>query len=95
MTAVALGLATGMVIICVLVLALFALAGMDPPAEPADAVHEDAQERDALFQPDAWKKSRTAPAIAPAYHRPLDVAPVPANEILPPPREVQGVNEEN
>ena len=96
MTAVVVGVAVGITLIIGVMLAIHELAGADPPAEPADLLLGRQWSRDRLFQPVGWAKGGDIgrEVVAPAYNRPLGVDVVPDNEILPPPREVRGVNRE-
>lgn len=94
MTALAIGIAIGIVLLGAVLVAT--LLGPDPPAEPGDAVVDDSSVRDSLFHPPGWTKGRV-PLLggAPAeFNRPLDVQALPNDGILPPPRQVQGVNGE-
>jgi hypothetical protein len=96
MIAIAVGLTLGIVMSVGLVLALSAVAGEDPPAESTDGWPEGELSADDLFNPMSWVKGREPlmEAAAAAYNRPLEVEPIPEQGILPPPREVRGMNNE-
>ena len=98
MTALAIGLALGALLVSGLAATVFVLAGADPAPEPPGNHPAEVGDREALFRPPAWKKGQpTGPgAGAPAaFHRPLEVEALPEDGVLPPPREVRGVNGED
>jgi hypothetical protein len=96
MTAIAFGIGAGITLVIGVVLAMQELAGSDPPAEPPDPILAGQGARDRLFRPAPWVKGRqiATEVAAPAYNRPLELQLIPDHEILPPPREVRGVNNE-
>ncbi len=71
-------------------------AGELPAVEPSTAGVDYELSHEMLFAPRPWLRGvETPPADAvPAYHRPLDVQVVPAEGILPPPRDIIGLNNE-
>lgn len=99
MTALAIAIALGALLVAGLAATVFVLAGADPPPEPPDNYPADVGDRESLFRPPAWKKGQpTGPGAeaAAAFHRPLEVEVLPPEDgVLPPPREVRGVNGEN
>jgi hypothetical protein len=71
-------------------------AGELPAVEPSTAAVDYELSHEILFAPHPWLRGVGAPpaAAVPAYHRPLDVQVLPDEGILPPPREIIGVNDE-
>lgn len=78
-----------LVITVPVVLGLVAIYGPQSPVEKK--VLEEPQDRNVLFRPEEWKKAELA--AVPVFNRPLEIA-APEEHILPPPREIQGMNGE-
>jgi hypothetical protein len=76
------------------------LTGPAPPEAPPEKAAEDLKRRERLFQPRPWRRRQLA-AVKPraldaqSFHRPLEIQPLPDQQILPPPRDVRGVNRED
>lgn len=73
------------------VLLVRVLMGGDPPPPPPPVLR-DPREREALFSRLDWRKRTGAPARE-RFNRPLEIGGT-EDGILPPPRAVQGVNDE-
>ena len=71
-------------------------AGELPAVEPSTAGVDYELSHEMLFTPRPWPRGVEAPPVdtVSAYHRPLDVQVLPDEGILPPPREIIGVNNE-
>ena len=73
-----------------------ACAGELPAAAPSTAGVDYELSHEMLFAPRPWLRGAEAPLAdtVPEYYRPLDVQVLPNEGILPPPREIVGVNDE-
>ena len=71
-------------------------AGELPADEPITAGIDCALSHEMLFSPHPWIRDAGTPAAQTVqkYYRPLDIQVLPEDGILPPPREIIGVNDE-
>ncbi len=95
-----LGIVLGILLFAGGAVIVVALLGPHPPAEPPESVPEDAKRRARLFKPATWRRAQLGAigenraADVPVFHRPLEVQRLPEEEIMPPPRDIRGVNRE-
>lgn len=70
------------------------LMGNEPSLEPPQRAMKNRSARNKLFRSANWEKGvqQIGVPVQADYNRPLEVAP--DNQLLPPPRDIEGVNGE-
>lgn len=95
---VALGAAFGLGIVVLFGIWLWAKLQNLPPASPPLPPRRGRAQEEVLLAVPAWRKRAGGAPDGLVYERPLDIAApaavLPDDAVLPPPREVQGVNGE-
>ena len=88
----------GVAAILVTGLLLWARSQPLPPTAPLLPPRRGEDDVDSLLTYPLWKRATLGANTVPDYERPMDVGPalagLPANNILPPPRRVEGLNGE-